>query len=135
MYDICMTEAGRFIRNLIINTIIAGVMATTSFCLIFFLIKVPEKTRLCDACFATGIFEIAIISIVLLFRTGIFDAGNYTFIKFGELFRRNYKKKYVDAYDYKCRQQEKRAKHKVMFYPYVFVGVVFLIVAIIYEFI
>lgn len=125
----------KFWLNVLINTFIASCLATTSFCLIFYLVREPERTRLIDACFATGAFELAGILIVIIFRTGLFDSLNYTFLKLASLFRRKYVKKYVDAYDYKTKQQEKRSKLKLFFYPYVIVGVTFLVTAIIIEFI
>ncbi|MDY6429673.1 MAG: DUF3899 domain-containing protein [Bacilli bacterium] len=125
-----------FVKKLIINSIVSIALATTSFLLIFFLVKVPPKTLICDACFATAAFQLAGIGFLALFRTGIFDGLNYTFTIFGNLFRKDMtKKKYADAYDYKCKVTEKRLKNPLFFYPYLVVGSTFLIVAIIFEFI
>lgn len=115
----------------LIGWLIASSVAILVFCLVLFLRKIYTLTGFCDAFFFAAAMEFALLLIYWIERTGVFDVFNFQFYRFFESFRPDGLKKWDTAYDYKQEKEGKRKITRLYFWPYLIIGGVFLLVAII----
>ncbi len=118
-------------KTRIIGWSVASSVAILAFCLVFFLRKIYTITGVCDALFFVVAIEFAILFFCWIERSGTFDVFNFQFYRFFESFRPDGLKKWDTAYDYKKEKEEKRKRTSFYFWPYLMIGGIFLIAAVV----
>jgi hypothetical protein len=85
-----------------------------------------------DALFIPGFTLIAVILFMLVGRAGTFDIVSYGFVRLGESFRKSHTKSFEDAYQYSEYKKEQRIKRGVYALPFLIIGGLFVILALIF---
>jgi hypothetical protein len=120
------------LKRILVHSVIALVLAIAIFCLIFFLRGYYTFSGASDACFGAGAILALVPFLILIYRTGLFDVANYGFITWFNSFKANSPKPYESAGAYSEKKKELRSKNRPMVWPYIVVGLLFLVLALIF---
>lgn len=119
-------------KRFVIPTIVCIALSAVVFCLMFFLREnVDNFAKASDGFFVAGACILGYFLLKLVVRAGTFDVFGYSFQRFFEAYRhKGMEKRYEDAGDYHVQKVEKRRASKLVWVPYLAVGLVDLALAI-----
>lgn len=86
-----------------------------------------------DCCAVIGVIYLAGLGLMFVGRQGTFDIFGYQFSNLIYSFKKNSPKKYRDVMHYKEVKQEYRMTHKLIWLPFLAVGVVLIVLAVIFS--
>ncbi len=81
-----------------------------------------------------GSLYLGYLALRWIVRFGFFDVFSYQVQNWFTTWRRGTPKKYNDAYEYKEHMADKRSEHKMVFLPWLVIGSICLVLAIILSF-
>lgn len=90
-----------------------------------------DLTALSNASFFPAALLLGLAALNLLSRAGTFDIAAYSFAAIGARFRPRELRRYEDAYDYKVKADERRRSKGGYILPYLIVGEILMIIAIV----
>lgn len=89
---------------------------------------------LSNCCVIIGVIYLGVLGLWFVARQGFFDLFAYQFSNWFSSFRKGSPKKYKDVYTYKEIQKEKRRTHQFIWLPFLIVGSILVILAIIFAY-
>lgn len=122
-------------KLLLIHSIVAGLLSLVIFLLVFFLLNPQAMVyqRLSDAFFFSGGITLGFATLFWIAHSGTFDVLAYGFSTFMKgLSPTHFEKRYNDFYDYQQQKKEKRKESYFSFYPYLILGSVLIVLAIVF---
>ena len=119
-------------KRYLIPTIVCIALSALVFCLMFFLRDNADAyAKASDGFFVAGACILAYFLMTLVVRSGTFDVFGYSFQRFFEAYRhKGMEKRYEDAGDYHVQKVEKRRTNKLVWVPYLVVGLIDIALAI-----
>ncbi|MFA6861434.1 MAG: DUF3899 domain-containing protein [Bacilli bacterium] len=89
---------------------------------------------LSNSCLIPGVCFVGYVLLSFVTRSGTFDVFRYQFINLMYSFKPHSPHKYKDCYEYQETMKEKRSENSVIWIPWVVVGVILIILAIIFAY-
>ncbi|MFA6675711.1 MAG: DUF3899 domain-containing protein [Bacilli bacterium] len=130
----------KFRADLLTNIILllAGLAVGVAFFFLYIYVfyHSPSFNLMSDATFILAAIFLSVGGLLAVSHIGFFDTIGYGFAKMGNIFFRPLKmeKKYNDLIDYKEQKYEKRKDHGFYYLPFLLLGLLFLIAAIVFYF-
>lgn len=118
------------LRKNILLFLITGSVSVCYVLLMYFL----TQWNLSDIFILPGALCLGYVGLRMIARVGIFDVFGYQITNWTTSWKKGSPKKYQDAWEYKNHMKEQREIHKMTWIPFVFIGVVFLSLCIIFSF-
>jgi hypothetical protein len=116
------------VRNSAIKAWFYPLFISAFFALIIYLLRSSyDLFGLSDALLFPGIFNVGIVLLRLIARTGTYDVAGYGVTSFRDAFRREGKKNFQSVYDYREKQTILRKNKPYKFWPSLMVGVIFIV--------
>lgn len=118
------------VRKNILCWVIATILPVGFFILMYFL----TDWRLTNIFLVPGALYLGYLGLRFVTRMGTFDLFAYQFVNWTSSWRKGSPKKYQDAYEYKNHMSEQRSEHKMIFLPWLVIGLICMILCIVLSF-
>lgn len=120
------------VKKYLIHSSVALGISITAFCLVFFLRKIYTFTGYSDAFFVSGAIVLACSGFAFVHRSGTFDTLHFAMGRLVAQWTHSTKKTFKNAGDYHEFSMEKRKRNAFSYVPYLIVGSILIILAIIF---